>query len=69
MRFREPRGRDVLRKLRAGPEGRAELFSSDYPHMEGGRDPLGRFDRSLEGFDDAVKAKFFHENFERVFPA
>ena len=34
-----------------------------------GRDPLGRFDRSLEGFDDAVKAKFFHENFERVFPA
>jgi len=45
------------------------LFSSDYPHMEGGRDPLGRFDRSLEDFDDAVKAKFFHENFERVFPA
>ena len=45
------------------------LFSSDYPHMEGGRDPLGRFDRSLEGFDDAVKARFFHENFERVFPA
>ncbi len=45
------------------------LFSSDYPHMEGGRDPLGRFDRSLEGFDDAVKAKFFHENFERVVPA
>jgi hypothetical protein len=37
--------------------------------MEGGRDPLGRFDRSLEDFDDAVKAKFFHENFERVFPA
>ena len=23
------------------------LFSSDYPHAEGGRDPLGRFDRSL----------------------
>ena len=23
------------------------LFSSDYPHAEGGRDPMGRFDRSL----------------------
>ena len=27
------------------------LFSSDYPHAEGGRDPLGRFDRSLAGAD------------------
>jgi predicted TIM-barrel fold metal-dependent hydrolase len=45
------------------------LFSSDYPHMEGGRDPLGRFDRSLERFDDDVKARFFHQNFERVFPS
>ena len=27
------------------------LFSSDYPHAEGGRDPLGRFDRSLDGLD------------------
>jgi hypothetical protein len=26
---------------------RLYLFSSDYPHAEGGRDPLGRFDRSL----------------------
>jgi len=29
------------------------LFSSDYPHAEGGRDPLGRFDRSLDGLDAA----------------
>ena len=29
------------------------LFSSDYPHAEGGRDPLGRFDRSLAGATDA----------------
>ena len=25
------------------------LFSSDYPHPEGGRDPLARFEASLEG--------------------
>ena len=45
------------------------LFSSDYPHAEGGRDPLGRFDRSLAGFDPAVLRKFESENFERVFGA
>ena len=34
------------------------LFSSDYPHIEGGRDPLGRFTASLDGFSDAVMEKF-----------
>ena len=38
----------------------AELFcfSSDYPHPEGGRDPLGRFEASLEGVDESAKARF-----------
>jgi predicted TIM-barrel fold metal-dependent hydrolase len=35
------------------------LFSSDYPHAEGGRDPLGRFDRSLDGLDDASRTSFY----------
>jgi predicted TIM-barrel fold metal-dependent hydrolase len=35
------------------------LFSSDYPHAEGGRDPLGRFDRSLAGTADAAVAAFY----------
>jgi hypothetical protein len=43
------------------------LFSSDYPHMEGGRNPLGRFEASLEDFDADVQTKFFSGNFERVF--
>ena len=38
------------------------LFSSDYPHAEGGRDPVGRFTKSLAGADDAVTAGFFAEN-------
>jgi predicted TIM-barrel fold metal-dependent hydrolase len=38
------------------------LFSSDYPHAEGGRDPLGRFDRSLARLDDATAAGFYAEN-------
>jgi predicted TIM-barrel fold metal-dependent hydrolase len=38
------------------------LFSSDYPHAEGGRDPLGRFTKSLAGASDAVSTGFFAEN-------
>ena len=44
------------------------LFSSDYPHVEGGRDPIGRFERSLAGQSDAVKDSFYAENFLRIFP-
>ena len=43
------------------------LFSSDYPHVEGGRDPIGRFEGTLEGFDPAVRDRFYSENFARVF--
>jgi predicted TIM-barrel fold metal-dependent hydrolase len=38
------------------------LFSSDYPHAEGGRDPLGRFTRSLADADDNVVAGFLGDN-------
>ena len=44
------------------------LFSSDYPHAEGGRDPIGRFERSLSGLDDATRAGFFAENFRTLYP-
>ncbi len=43
------------------------LFSSDYPHPEGGRSPLSRYETSLEGLDEKVQAKFYYENFKRVF--
>lgn len=38
------------------------LFSSDYPHAEGGRDPLGRFTRSLAGAGPAAADAFFAGN-------
>ncbi len=44
------------------------LFSSDYPHIEGGRDPIGRFESSLGVREEAVRAKFYTDNFLRVFP-
>jgi predicted TIM-barrel fold metal-dependent hydrolase len=38
------------------------LFSSDYPHAEGGRDPLGRLDRSLADAPDGVAEAFYGAN-------
>ena len=45
------------------------LFSSDYPHAEGGRDPIGRFGRALAGIGDADRARFFAGNFRDLFGA
>jgi predicted TIM-barrel fold metal-dependent hydrolase len=39
------------------------LFSSDYPHVEGGRHPLKRFDESLQGLSAAARQRFFADNF------
>ncbi len=44
------------------------LFSSDYPHVEGGRDPIGRFEGSLGDRPDDVRDQFYAENFLRIFP-
>jgi predicted TIM-barrel fold metal-dependent hydrolase len=54
---------DVGRLIeRAGPE--LFMFSSDYPHVEGGRNPLKRFEASLAGRTDAEKDAFYAGNFE-----
>ena len=39
------------------------LFSSDYPHVEGGRAPLKRFDESLQGCSARARQRFFADNF------
>ncbi|WP_281017367.1 MULTISPECIES: amidohydrolase family protein [unclassified Minwuia] len=39
------------------------LFSSDYPHVEGGRNPLGRFEASLAQASEATRDHFFAGNF------
>ena len=39
------------------------LFSSDYPHPEGGRDPLARFEASLSNVGEAAKQRFYAGNF------
>jgi predicted TIM-barrel fold metal-dependent hydrolase len=44
------------------------LFSSDYPHIEGGRNPIGRFEGALGDRSEAIREKFYSENFLRIFP-
>jgi predicted TIM-barrel fold metal-dependent hydrolase len=44
------------------------LFSTDYPHVEGGRNPIGRFESALGDRSEAVRDKFYAENFLRIFP-
>ena len=39
------------------------LFSSDYPHVEGGRRPIERFETSLGDADDHTRSAFYHDNF------
>jgi uncharacterized protein len=39
------------------------LFSSDWPHVEGGRNPIGRFERALAGLDAQARQRFYCDNF------
>jgi predicted TIM-barrel fold metal-dependent hydrolase len=45
----------------SGPE--VTMFSSDYPHVEGGRNPMKRFEASLEDRSDEERYGFFRGNF------
>jgi predicted TIM-barrel fold metal-dependent hydrolase len=43
------------------------LFSSDYPHPEGTKDPLGRFESTLEGTSTTAQERFYSGNFAELF--
>ncbi len=45
----------------SGPE--VAMFSSDYPHVEGGRNPMKRFESSLEDRSEEERHGFFRGNF------
>ena len=40
------------------------MFSSDFPHVEGGRNPLKRFDESVGGLSPREIGRFYAGNFE-----
>ena len=39
------------------------LFSTDFPHVEGGRRPFERFERSLGDATEEVRSRFYAKNF------
>jgi predicted TIM-barrel fold metal-dependent hydrolase len=45
-------------------EGGSELFmfSTDYPHPEGGRDPLAKFEEALVNTSESDRNRFFYQN-------
>ncbi len=67
MRFTPYPFEDVAELVR---ESSAELymFSTDYPHAEGGRDPIGRFSRATAALTADDQARFFARNFMDLYP-
>lgn len=55
-------GEDIGWLLTSGAEDLL-MFASDYPHHEGTDDPIGRFERTMEGVGEARRKKFYAENF------
>lgn len=51
----------------AGPE--LFMFSTDYPHPKGGRDPLGKFEETLVDISAADQGFFFAGNMSRLIGA
>jgi predicted TIM-barrel fold metal-dependent hydrolase len=45
------------------------MFSSDYPHIEGGRNPLKRFEASTAGIGAEAKERFYSRNFAEMMGA
>jgi predicted TIM-barrel fold metal-dependent hydrolase len=43
------------------------LFSTDYPHTEGGRNPIARFEAALGDRSGTIRDRFYSENFLRIF--
>ncbi len=55
-------GEDIGWLMSSGAEDLL-MFASDYPHHEGTDDPIGRYEKTMDGLSDAVKKKFYEDNF------
>ena len=67
VRFTPFPGEDVAEMMTIS-EPELYLFSSDYPHPEGTKDPIGRFERSFDerGTDPAARQLFYEENYRTL---
>ncbi|HKN49374.1 MAG TPA: amidohydrolase family protein [Actinomycetota bacterium] len=51
----------------AGPE--LFMFSTDYPHPEGGKDPLAKFEEAMEGVSPVDQERFYRANMAELLGA
>ena len=58
-------GEDVGWLLNSGAEDLL-LFASDYPHHEGTDDPIGRFEKTMDGVSEPARQKFYADNFRSL---
>jgi predicted TIM-barrel fold metal-dependent hydrolase len=56
-------GEDIGWLLASGAEDLL-MFATDYPHHEGTDDPIGRFERTMDGVAEPVRQKFYADNFK-----
>ena len=42
------------------------MFSTDYPHPEGGKDPLAKFEEAFAGSSAQERSKFFYDNMHEL---
>ena len=67
VRFTPYPGEDVGSMIAlTGPD--LYLFSSDYPHPEGTKDPIGNFERSFAevDVDEPAKQRFYEDNYRQL---
>jgi len=64
LKFTPFPGEDVGWMIDAAGEGGDELFmfSTDYPHPEGGKDPLAKFEETLADTSEQAKDRFYYSN-------
>lgn len=67
VRFTPFPGEDVAEMIdHSSPD--LYLFSSDYPHPEGTKDPIGKFERSFDerGIDETSRQLFYEDNYRTL---
>ena len=45
------------------------LFSSDFPHPEGGKDPIRLFEETMDGVTTEARDRFYEDNFVEMMGA
>ena len=61
LKFTPFPGEDVGWMIEQGGE-ELFMFSTDYPHPEGGKDPLAKFEDAMAGVSEAARQRFYHDN-------